>query len=109
MERGVNALQIETGDCWYAFGSPTPTCHTKCCPSQELSHTRLSLDVSEAAYRIGDPGYKMEQDVDAGILGGSMYGTVEMPAQLQKPRHATRWRQLVKATRRATRAFLTLA
>ena len=51
----------------------------------------------------------MEQDVDAGKLGGSMYGTVKMPERPRKPRHSARWRQLVKATRRATRAFLTLA
>lgn len=61
------------------------------------------------ACRIGDPDYKMEQEVDAGKLGGSMYGTVEIPEEQRKPRHSTRWRQLVVATRRATRAFLTLA
>ncbi len=59
--------------------------------------------------RIGDPDYKMERDIDDGKLGGSMFGTVEMPPEQRKPRHTGRWRQLVKATRRATRAFLTLA
>ena len=59
--------------------------------------------------RIADPDYKMERDIDSGKLGGSMYGTVEIAPEQRKPRHTGRWQQLVKATRRATRAFLTLA
>jgi hypothetical protein len=91
VERGVNALQIESGDCWcgpLTIDRQAPAGRTQlrslraACPrSTALAHGPCTAALYSRRY--AEPEWRDEQDVHAGTLHGSMYGL-----KVRKPRRS---------------------
>lgn len=78
LERGKNALQIESGDCWCASSSRATSASVTCLPSVlgpcAATGTTGTADTNPSAslHRLAEPDFEMETAVREGEYEGSM-------------------------------------
>ena len=74
LERGTNALQIESGDCWCTLHvlSIYGVAHQRECPQFPALLKPYSAAVLQCCYRVAEPDFGVEDEVLSGRLHGSM-------------------------------------